>query len=247
MSRTFDFPWSAGLFAAADQPVILYTGADGEPPEVAAPLEVVRIEGPDPRAVMADLRARGVRALLCEGGPTLNSALLEAGVVDELFLTLSPMLSGEPGAKRIVEGHGPAGARAADARVGAAPRPGALPALRGVDMSEEVLDRAAALAGAWLETLARAARSAPAGEPDGLRGALPEYGEDPVAVIEALAAAAEPGLVASAGPRYFGFVTGGALPVAVAADWLTSAWDQNVGLHVMSPAAAAAEQTVAAG
>ncbi len=61
---------------------------------------------PEPRAVMADLRARGVRSLLCEGGPTLNSGLLEAGVVDELFLTLSPMLSGEPGAPRIVEGLG---------------------------------------------------------------------------------------------------------------------------------------------
>ena len=106
MSRTFGFPWNAGLFAAPDQPVILYTGADGEPPDVAAPLEVVRMEGPDPVAVMADLRARGVRSLLCEGGPILNSALLEASVVDELFLTLSPMLSGEPGAKRIVEGQG---------------------------------------------------------------------------------------------------------------------------------------------
>jgi glutamate/tyrosine decarboxylase-like PLP-dependent enzyme len=111
-------------------------------------------------------------------------------------------------------------------------------------VSDDVLPRAAELAAAWLETLPeRPVRAA--GEADGLRGPLPERGEDAGAVIEALAAAAEPGLVASPGPRYFGFVTGGALPAAVAADWLTSAWDQNAGLHVMSPAAAAAEQTVA--
>ena len=85
-----------------------------------------------------------------------------------------------------------------------------------------------------------------AGDPAALRGALPEEGEDPAAVLDALAAAADPGLVASAGPRYFGFVTGGALPAALAADWLTSAWDQNAGLHTMSPAAAAAETTVLA-
>ena len=106
ISRSFDIPWGAGLFAAADQPVIVYTGGDGTPPEVAAPLEVVRLEDPTPRAALADLRARGVRSLLCEGGPTLNSALLEAGVVDELFLTLSPLLAGEPDALRIVEGEG---------------------------------------------------------------------------------------------------------------------------------------------
>jgi hypothetical protein len=59
-----------------------------------------------------------------------------------------------------------------------------------------------------------------------LGGAVPERGEDPTGVVDALVAAAEPGLVASAGPRYFGFVTGGALPAALAADWLVSAWDQ---------------------
>jgi glutamate/tyrosine decarboxylase-like PLP-dependent enzyme len=60
-------------------------------------------------------------------------------------------------------------------------------------------------------------------------------------VLERLAAATDGGLVASPGPRYFGFVVGGALPVSVAADWLVAAWDQNVGLQVMSPAVAALE------
>jgi glutamate/tyrosine decarboxylase-like PLP-dependent enzyme len=75
-----------------------------------------------------------------------------------------------------------------------------------------------------------------------LGGPLPEDGSDPVAVIEDLAAAVDPGLVASAGPRYFGFVVGGALPASAAADWLTTAWGQNAVVHALSPAAAAAEQ-----
>jgi riboflavin biosynthesis pyrimidine reductase len=104
LSRGLDLPWDAGLFEAADQPVLVYTGADAEPPDVAAPLEVVRLPDPTPAAALADLRARGVRALMCEGGPTLNGALLAAGVVDELFLTLSPLLAGNRDAPRIVEG-----------------------------------------------------------------------------------------------------------------------------------------------
>ena len=68
---------------------------------------------------------------------------------------------------------------------------------------------------------------------------LGERHAGPIAGFDELARGAAPGLVASPGPRYFGFVTGGALPAALAADWLTSAWDQNAALHTMSPAAAA--------
>ena len=75
-----------------------------------------------------------------------------------------------------------------------------------------------------------------------LDGPLPERGMDATTVVEELAAAVDPGLVASAGPRYFGFVVGGALPASAAADWLTTAWGQNAALHALSPAAAAAEE-----
>ena len=104
LSRSLDLPWDAGLFAASDQPVLVYTGSDGDAADVAAAVEVVRLSDPTPAAALRDLRGRGVRALLCEGGPTLNRALLAAGVVDELFLTLSPLLAGNATAPRIVEG-----------------------------------------------------------------------------------------------------------------------------------------------
>jgi glutamate/tyrosine decarboxylase-like PLP-dependent enzyme len=77
-----------------------------------------------------------------------------------------------------------------------------------------------------------------------LGGPLPSEPSDPVEVIHALARDVDCGIVASAGPRYFGFVTGGAVPVTVAADWLGSAWDQNVALYVMSPAVAVMEDIV---
>jgi riboflavin-specific deaminase-like protein len=104
LSHSLDLPWSAGLFGAPGQPVVIYTSSDATPPAVAAELEVVRLERLSPDAALRDLRARGVRALLCEGGPRLNRSLLAAGLVDELFLTITPLLAGNAVAPRIVEG-----------------------------------------------------------------------------------------------------------------------------------------------
>jgi len=75
--------------------------------------------------------------------------------------------------------------------------------------------------------------------------AVPESGDAADAVIDRLAELAAPGLGAMTGRRFFGWVIGGSHPVGVAADWLTSAWGQNVGNHLANPAGAACE-TVAA-
>jgi glutamate/tyrosine decarboxylase-like PLP-dependent enzyme len=76
-------------------------------------------------------------------------------------------------------------------------------------------------------------------------GPLPNRGEAAGEVVDHLATIADPGLIASAGPRYFGFVIGGSLPAALAADWLTSAWDQNAGLYAIGPSASVAEEVAA--
>ena len=67
------------------------------------------------------------------------------------------------------------------------------------------------------------------------RGSLPEAGEPPAQVVERLARDANPGIVASAGPRFFGFVVGGQRPGRRRADWLTTAGTQNAGLFDSPP------------
>ena len=112
-----------------------------------------------------------------------------------------------------------------------------------------VLDRARELGLAYLRDVAArhvGGTATPTSLRAALGGPLPEGPDDPVHVIEGLAEHANPGIVATVGPRYFGFVTGGAIPVTVAADWLASVWDQNGALYVMSPAAAVMEDIVSA-
>jgi glutamate/tyrosine decarboxylase-like PLP-dependent enzyme len=77
-------------------------------------------------------------------------------------------------------------------------------------------------------------------------GPLPEQPMDASTVIAELAAAADPGLVAEPGGRYFGFVIGGAVPASLAADWLTSTWDQNAGIYVIGPSASVVEEVAGA-
>ena len=111
----------------------------------------------------------------------------------------------------------------------------------------ELLQRTAEIASDFLESLddRPVFPSASAVElRESLGGALPDGPTDPREVVEGLAAAADPGVVAMPSGRYFGFVIGGGLPAALAADWLTSAWDQNAGLYVCGPAASVVEQVV---
>ncbi|HCZ17688.1 MAG TPA: aspartate aminotransferase family protein [Candidatus Accumulibacter sp.] len=114
-------------------------------------------------------------------------------------------------------------------------------------VTEQALVRAHALASAFLQSLPErpvAALPSPDEMAAALDEPLPEAGCDPAAAIDEWFARAERGITASPGPRFFGFVTGGVTPAALAGDWLASAIDQNAGLWASSPAAAQTELVV---
>jgi glutamate/tyrosine decarboxylase-like PLP-dependent enzyme len=113
---------------------------------------------------------------------------------------------------------------------------------------DELFAEAARVAAAYRRSLPEAVVARPV-DTAALRagfGDLADDPADPLDVLAELVAAAEPGLVSTAGPRFFGFVIGGALPSAAAADMLAAGWDQCAFNPVLSPAAAAAEDAAGA-
>jgi riboflavin-specific deaminase-like protein len=105
ISNRLELPWDAGLFTDGGGRVVVFTASDQEPPETATPVTVVR----HPEGVELDgalewlLEERGIKSVLCEGGPTLHGRLREGGLADELFLTIAPKIAGGEG-PRILEG-----------------------------------------------------------------------------------------------------------------------------------------------
>src|ERR671914_1182432 len=104
VSARLDLPADLPLLNDPEQRVLIATGSDATLRGLGDQVEYARV-GDDLRLLAARLREdHGIRSVLCEGGPTLNSHLLAAGLVDELFLTLNPKLAGGAAALTIVAG-----------------------------------------------------------------------------------------------------------------------------------------------
>jgi riboflavin-specific deaminase-like protein len=104
VSGRLDLPWEAPLFTEGGE-VLIFTSSEAEPPRTESTVEVVRHEGAVnlTEALRYLRRERGVRALLSEGGPHLHQQMQADGLVNDLFLTIAPKLSGGE-APRILEG-----------------------------------------------------------------------------------------------------------------------------------------------
>ena len=105
ISNRLELPWDAGLFTDGGGRVVIFTASDQEPPDTATPVSVVRHpEGVELDRALEWLRKeRGIRSVLCEGGPTLHGRLREGRLADELFLTIAPKIAGGEG-PRVLEG-----------------------------------------------------------------------------------------------------------------------------------------------
>jgi riboflavin biosynthesis pyrimidine reductase len=104
VTRTGRVPLDIPLFEDPEQEIALFSGAAVPLQGVRARVDVTRAEHPGFGAALRDLRARrGVRTVLCEGGPRVLGALVAGGLLDELFLTFSPLLVGAAGIKNVIE------------------------------------------------------------------------------------------------------------------------------------------------
>jgi riboflavin-specific deaminase-like protein len=105
ISGRLDLPWDAPLFTDGGGRVLIFTASEAEPPATATPVRIVRHDKfVNVVEALRHLREEhDIRALLCEGGPGLHNQLEGAGMVDDLFLTIAPKLSGGD-APRIIEG-----------------------------------------------------------------------------------------------------------------------------------------------
>jgi riboflavin-specific deaminase-like protein len=111
-SRTLELPMTAPLFQDKESRIVVLAGRDGEIPAAGAEVIVEEVPGPDERTIdfvagLELLSARyDVHTLLLEGGPTLLAAMFDAGVVDELFLAIAPLIAGGP-EPSLIEGVDP--------------------------------------------------------------------------------------------------------------------------------------------
>jgi riboflavin-specific deaminase-like protein len=105
VSGRLDLPWDAPLFTEGHGRVLIATSSEDDPPETQTKVGVLRQPGGvDLTAMLLHLRTElGVRALLCEGGPRLHGQLIDAGLVDELFVTHAPKLAGGVGPGLVSE------------------------------------------------------------------------------------------------------------------------------------------------
>ena len=109
----------------------------------------------------------------------------------------------------------------------------------------ELLRRTAEIAGDFLDSLEERPvfpRDSLEDVAEALGGPLPDAPTDPLEVVELLAREVDRGVVATAGARYYGYVTGSALPATIGADWLTTIWDQCAGLGALGPSAMVVEE-----
>lgn len=105
LSGSMDLPYDCGLFTEGIGRVVVFTDSDLEPPPTETPVEVIRPSGAlTARVAIEELARMGVRSVLCEGGPTVLAGLIEGDVLDELFLTVFPLITGEADQPSIVEG-----------------------------------------------------------------------------------------------------------------------------------------------